>query len=263
MTPPAATKRSDRWFRVFAAYCAWYLPRHFHRLLVAEAPVLPPDRPVIVYSNHPGWWDPLIYILLADRLFAGRPSYGPMDAAGLAQYPFLDRVGIFGIDTNSRAGAVQFLRTADQVLSNPAAMLWITAEGAFTDPRQRPLTLRSGIAHLARRHPGAILLPLAIEYPFWLQSKPEALMRFGAPLVASPDWSVVEWGQELTAALTTTLDHLAAQSIAREDAGFQPLLAGRAGVGGLYDMWRAGRAALSGRSFDPRHRLSTKQEPQP
>ncbi len=58
-------------------------------------------------------------------------------------------------------------------------MLWITAEGAFTDHRARPVALRPGLAHLARQVPGAVILPLALDYTFWNESRPEALLRFG------------------------------------------------------------------------------------
>ena len=61
-------------------------------------------------------------------------------------------------------------------------MLWITAEGSFTDARTRPVRLRPGLAHLARRVPGATIVPLALEYPFWDERTPEALCRFGTPM---------------------------------------------------------------------------------
>ena len=36
------------------------------------------------------------------------------------------------------------------------------------------------MAHLARRVPGAVILPMAVEYTFWNESRAEALVRFGA-----------------------------------------------------------------------------------
>ena len=131
-------------------------------------------------------------------------------------------------------------------------MLWITAEGAFTDPRRRPIHLRPGIAHLARRVPGAVILPLAVEYTFWNESKPEALARFGTP-IGSGGGTVADWTPRLEAALAETIDALAAESMQRDPALFQPLLRGATGVGGIYDLWRRSRALAAGRRFDPRH----------
>src|SRR5207253_10605254 len=50
---------------------------------------------------------------------------------------------------------------------------WIAAEGQLTDPRVRPLRLRSGVGHLAARVRQAVLLPLALEYPFWEERTPD------------------------------------------------------------------------------------------
>ena len=49
------------------------------------------------------------------------------------------------------------------------------------------------------------------------------------------------------------MDALAAEGIARAPAAFKTLIDGRAGVGGVYDLWRRGRAALRGERFRPAH----------
>ena len=139
------------------------------------------------------------------------------------------------------------------MLSHPASILWITAEGHFTDPRQRPVRLRAGIAHLARRVPGAVVLPLAIEYSFWNESKPEALIRFGSPIDTGRERTVAEWTEHLEVELTRTMDALSADSVRRDPALFRHVLRGSAGVGGIYDLYRRSRALAAGRRFDPTH----------
>ena len=255
----ALTARSDRAFWAFGWYLRWYFYRRFHavrmsrdglaRSSLAEAIE---GRPVIIYGNHPSWWDPALYMLLAALLFPTRRGYGPMDAKALGKYGLFERMGVFGIALDTPRGAARFLSTSLAILSEPTSILWITAEGAFTDPRRRPIQLRPGIAHLARRVPGAIILPLAVEYTFWNESKPEALVRFGAP-IESGGGTVADWTARLEAALTETLDALGAESMQRDPALFQPLLRGAAGVGGIYDVWRRSRALATGQRFDPRH----------
>ena len=105
---------------------------------------------------------------------------------------------------------------------------------------------RPGIAHLARRHPGAVLVPLAIEYPFWNERKPEALVRFGAPIEAGGDRGIAAWTELLEAELGRTMDALAADSLTRNPALFESLVRGRGGVGGIYDVWRRARGLLGG-----------------
>ncbi len=253
------SRRSAPLFRLFALYLHWHTSRYFHAVRISRTgqPRALAGRPLIVYSNHPSWWDPAIYILLCDKLFHDRAGYGPMDAAALGKYGVLERMGVFGVELDNPRGAALFLRTCLAVLDQPSNMLWITAEGAFTDHRTRPVALRPGLAHLARRVPGAVILPLALEYTFWNESRPEALLRFGEPLSGDRQGSVADWTARLEGGLADTMDALAAESATRNPALFQPLVRGGAGAGGIYDSWRWLRATAAGRRFDPSHGTET------
>lgn len=252
--PDPLAVRSPALLGLFGWYLRFLFWRRFRavRLSRAGLPQGVDGRPVIVFSNHPSWWDPALFILLGQACFPGRPGYGPMEAASLARYGVLRRMGVFGIEPGRR-GAARFLRLGLRILSDRRAMLWVTAGGAFADPRPRPVRLRPGIAHLARLVPDAVLLPLAIEYPFWNESRPEALARFGAPLAAGGHRSVAEWRGVLELALGSTMDALAAESAARDPALFIGLQRGRAGTGTLYDGWRAAAAWARLRRFDASH----------
>ena len=242
-------------FWLFGYYLHWYFWRRFHAVRVSRAglPRAALGRPVIIYGNHPSWWDPALYILLCNKLFPGRTGFGPMDAAALGKYGVLERMGVFGIELDTPRGAARFLTTSQRVLSDPASTLWITAEGHFTDPRLRPVHLRPGLAHLARRIPGAVILPLAVEYSFWNESRPEALARFGHPIETGRSRTTAEWTGHLEAELGRTMDALAAESAQRDPALFHALVRGGAGIGGIYDLWRRMRAWAAGHRFDASH----------
>jgi 1-acyl-sn-glycerol-3-phosphate acyltransferase len=256
MTPAETVRaeRSPRIVRLFGPYMCRYAARRFHgvRLARGTLPVLPPDRPVIVYSNHPSWWDPAMFIVLATLRFPERNGYGPMEASALEQYRFMRRIGIFGIKTDSISGAAAFLKISSGLLEDPKTMLWITAEGTFTDARTRPVRLRPGLAHLARRVPGAVIVPLALEYPFWDERTPEALCRFGT-VMESGGGTVEDWNGRLEAALTDAMDLLAADASSREASRFEPLVSGAVGIGGVYDLWRRAKALVRGERFKPQH----------
>ena len=101
--------------------------------------------------NHPSWWDPLICVILTGAMPDWQAHYGPIEAVGLAQYPFLARLGFFGFDTTTAAGADRFLRTSLAILARPESVLWLTAQGEFVDARRaRPC---SG--------PGSAIWPIA------------------------------------------------------------------------------------------------------
>jgi 1-acyl-sn-glycerol-3-phosphate acyltransferase len=248
---------SERWLRWFTAYTRWYVARHFHavRLLgVAPAPP-PPEIPLVVYLNHPSWWDPLLCLLARAAFFAERRSFAPIEAAMLARYRFFARLGFFGIEPDSARGAARFLRVAGTILRTPNAALWLTPQGRFCDARQRPAGFKPGLGHLAARLERAVFLPLALEITYWEERTPEALLHFGRPVEVSRQTPRLPaaWTACLEAALVQAQEALASAALRRDPAEFQVLLRGAAGVGGGYDLWRRLRAAWRGETFTPEH----------
>lgn len=237
----------------------WYVPRylrkHFNavRLLRRTAPGLPPDEAVICFGNHPGWWDPLIAVLLALRFFPERQSYAPIDAAALQQYPVFRKLGFYGIDLKAREGARHFLTVTRRLLQQPDTVIWMTPGGRFADVRTRT-RFQPGLAHLAATVPRVHLLPVAVEYVFWEERHPEALVAFGTPIASEAQRGDKEaWQRQLEIALAAAQEKLAQAAISRDAAAFEVLLSGEAGVGGWYDLARQLRCWVRGRAFDPHH----------
>lgn len=252
------TPRVSAWrVRWFTAYVRRYLLRSFHsvRLASGTAPGDLPREPTLVYINHPSWWDPLFCIVLAKHLFPDRVHYAPMDADALRRYRFFGKLGFFGVEPGTQRGALTLLRMGTEILSHDDAVLWITPQGAFTDPRQRPVRFMRGTGHLLARVRSCVILPIALEYPFWEERTPEALARCGALLVREPesDATADTWTERLEKCLERTQDALADDSIRRDAEAFTTILRGKAGVGGIYDMWRRFTARLRGKSFRPEH----------
>jgi 1-acyl-sn-glycerol-3-phosphate acyltransferase len=251
--PPSST-RLLRWF---TRYTRWYLRRHFHavRLAGESPPAVPAETPLVVYTNHPSWWDPLLCLLARDIFFAGRRSFAPIEAAMLERYRFFARLGFFGVEANSARGAVRFLQTSQAILERPDTALWLTPEGRFRDVRERPLQFKAGLGHLATRFPRAVFLPLALELVFWDERTSEALLQFGPPVpfVADAGLDPESCTARLEAQLAATMDQLAEAARPRDPAAFRVLLRGGAGVGGVYDGWRRIRSWLRGEPFQPEH----------
>ncbi|MBV9654502.1 MAG: lysophospholipid acyltransferase family protein [Acetobacteraceae bacterium] len=241
--------RSAYVFALFARYARRYVARHFHAVRLANnnRPDLRGVGPVIVCATHAAWWDPLIFVLLHHALFSGRRGFGVMEQQALGRYGFMQRLGVFGIEPDAARGARRFLAVANGILRAPDNVLWVTAQGRFTDPRVRPITLRAGVAHLAKRSGSGLVLPLAVEYPFWNERPPQVLLRFGSPLAFDAATRVDGWNARLGAALEATADALAADACTRDPSRFETLIAGRTGIGGVYDGWRRAKAWASGR----------------
>ena len=245
-------------WRFMVAYFDRFLRRHLNAVRLARWGVplcAEHSGPIVVYCNHPAWWDAATVILLAGRLFPTRECYAPFDAKALERYAVFRRMGAFGVDLETARGAAQFLAASRGILSRPHRMIWITAQGRFVDVRARPLGLRPGVARLAEIAPNALFLPLALEYAFWEERGAEACAAFGTPIPAADLLALPrpERLGRLEGALTATLDRLSADVIAREPARFAPLVSGAKGIGGIYDGWRRLKALRAGRRFDPAH----------
>ncbi len=259
MNPPAAlppiARRQLGWF---TQYVGFYLKRNFHGIHLLTLTPLDSlgDWPLLVCLNHPSWWDPLMGAYLSQKCFKVRDNYAPIAAAGLAKYQFFERIGFFGINPATRAGASKFLALGEAALvDGKNSALWVTPEGQFTDVRQRPIHIQSGVGHLTQRLKRVAMLPLALEYSFWNERYAEAFACFGQPVFIEDgaSRSAKEWNACFQSALETTLDHLSAKVQLRDPSAFEPLLAGNAGVGGPYDLWRGLKARLRGKKFEPEH----------
>ncbi len=240
----------------------WYIPRylrrHFNAVRVAKqtAPDVHPNEPLICYANHPGWWDPLIAFLLNECYFPGRTAYSPIDQQALEQYPVFRHLGFYGIELHSLAGAKRFLAVSRGLLAQPKTAIWLTPGGRFADVRTRT-TFEPGLGHLAASLAGLALVPLALEYPFWEERTPEALVEFGEPIRTTGDQSKEKWQNELEARLAAAQASLAEKAIARQPEPFDVVLDGSAGVGGWYDLARRTKSLMTGKPFDPHHRRNS------
>jgi 1-acyl-sn-glycerol-3-phosphate acyltransferase len=249
----------------FARFLGFYFRRKFNAVrIAADAPVAIPDQgPIIVCSNHPSWWDPITLLLVAYHCFPERRCYGPIDAQALESYPTLGRLGLFGVDRSSRRSLKQFLETCDAILAQPGTAIGLTAQGEFRDARDRPIELEAGIGHLLKRHPDAALIPIALEYPFWNESAPEALIRIGPPLPGDPrraERSADDLRDEAAEALTACMDRLAELARSRDPSHFRQLIEGRKGAGGAYDVFRRLWAWVRGKRFDASHASAGRRE---
>lgn len=256
-TPPIS--RFILWF--FRRIVRGYFRRHFTAVRLTRASDLsglerPGSDRLLIYANHGSWWDPMISVLLARKLMPGRKHYAPMDSVSLDRYEILKLIGIFGIEMKTARGAAQFLRKGLAILAE-GGVLWVTPQGRFADARERPLVFKPGLAALAARVPGGCTVqPLAIEYTFWDERLPEALLHFGTPVQVHGQ-TAAEIDARLQAALLETMETLRVFSMARDGTAFEILQAGRAGTGGYYQFGQRFLAWVRGRRFEPQHTAST------
>lgn len=249
LTPP-----SRRLLSFFRLYLVWYVRRHFHGLRIANASRFPSASALIVFMNHPSWWDPITTILLSHHLRPEADHYGPMDAKALERYGLFRKMGAFPVVQRQAVGMAQFLGSARLVLER-GGVLWVTPEGQFTDTRSRPVTFRSGLSHLVSQTGRVTLLPIAVEYTYWDERLPEILVNCGEPLHIA-DGRAEEartWNNLMAYAMTSTQEELAHLAATRNAENFVTILSGSSGIGGMYEYWKRLRAAVLGEKYESEH----------
>lgn len=252
------------WFQDgFHRFLTPFLRRHFHAIAVdrecslgrRQEQALDPDLPVIVFANHPSWWDPLVAHFLNRKLLPERQFFAPIDAEALEQYRVFGKLGFYGVRMNRASGAAEFLKRSTAILETPRTAIWITPEGRFSDPRDHSAELMPGLAHLASRLSRGYVVPMALEYVFWDERLPVCLARFGEAIDLSKQTELgkEQWGDFLTTRLRRTQSDLASKSMTRSSEGFDDLIRGSVGAGMFYDSFRRVGAWARGRRFRSRH----------
>lgn len=255
----------------FHKFLPRFLKGKFHSVAVnstalASATIRDADS-IVFYANHASWWDPMMAMLLANRVFPQFKMYAPIDADALEKYKIFKKMGFYPVQKDSSRGAAEFLKTSRTILQIPGNSIWMTPEGRFVDPRETGVPFMPGLSHLAARIAGAAekqekprvwFVALAIEYVFWEESKPELLAWFAPPVQASVD-SVAgsdvkqAWNEQLQSRLRSAQAGLKAASISRDSSQFEILLGGEAGSFFIYDLWRRSTGWISGRKVDLSH----------
>ncbi|MEM6776663.1 MAG: lysophospholipid acyltransferase family protein [Planctomycetota bacterium] len=271
--PKIVAKPADWFQNGFHHFLEPYLKRHFHALAVERrrsvatqfreisartgepSPLEDPTTPLIVYSNHPSWWEPLTAHYVNRKLFDPCQFYAPIDADALQKYKVFEKLGFFGVDPKSSRGGAQFLRVANEIFQRPHTALWVTPEGRFADVRDHEPDLMPGMAHLCRKLQRAWVVPVAMEYVFWEERLPECLVQFGEMVSVTEfrDRDKQEWSRDLKHRLRDAQRRLAELVIARDSQPFENLMRGKQGTSGIYDFSRRLKAWMTGREFHPGH----------
>jgi len=258
--PLVPARTSVRFRRYFARYVLRLFRRRFHavRILKGDGERLASLdgllQPVIALQSHASWWDPLIALVLWNRYLGSRDLLMPMDAEQLARFGFFRRLGVFGIEPDDPASLEAMRRYVLDRFEDTdrRPTLGLTPQGRFTDPRE-PIRLRPGAAAIAAASPRPPrVVTVAVEYSFWQDQRPEALVAVSIceppdPSNAPP--STADWHRAMTAAMTDATERLRVGAIARSPEAFEPIdrrLGGDARINPMMDAWLRFRGRSGG-----------------
>ncbi len=163
--PPPVPVRRETYVKRFTTICHWLAKYRFDSLALTGSENCRAEGPVVLYANHPDFWDPVVCALVCRTLLPGHQVFAPIDAEALKTHWYFQGLGFFGVDQNSVQGLRDFLKIGESVLRNvDRACLVVTPEGRFTDPNERPVVFRRGLSALLSRMRGVSAHPLALKY---------------------------------------------------------------------------------------------------
>lgn len=194
--PPTKIRGKKEIFREARNYRFWHfiadrffftmLENRFHSLKIKNKENFDKRNKkyaTICYASHTNWWDGLTGYVLCRKVFKK-----PMNimVEELNRFPILSLVGAYSVDKSSAQGSMKALKYSVDILKNPNKIIWIFPQGIITPPNSRPFNFQTGLAYIVQNaiktHGGVNLCPVATNFTFLREDKPEIVVDIGEPV---------------------------------------------------------------------------------
>ena len=139
-----------------------------------------PDMPVIMYAPHSNWWDGIVAYAVCNGICKRELR---LMVEELKRFPLLRHAGCFSINKKSPQASMEAIQYAINELANPQCNMYLYPQGIIKPPNYRPIEFQSGLAYMvekaAKKHGKVALIPLAVNYFFLRDNRPEVFIEFG------------------------------------------------------------------------------------
>lgn len=140
-------------------------------------------KATIFYAPHNNWWDGILGYNVIYRIVKNKRFRLMIEE--MNRFPLFQYIGCFPVNKKSPQTAMKSLQYALTTLKDPDIAFWIFPQGIIRPPYYRPEVFQSGLAYLAdnaaKKYGGVNLVPVAVNYTFLRQDRPEILIEFGEP----------------------------------------------------------------------------------
>ena len=166
------------------------------------------NYPNIIFAPHNNWWDGIVGYNLMRRAFKVRTR---MMIEEMNRFPLFALIGAFPVNKASAQEAMKALKYIVDDLKDADMGFWIFPQGIVRPPNYRPIEFQTGLAYVAqnvaKKHGGVNLIPVAVNYTFLREDRPECLAEVGEPIVISADEANFD-RKEFTKKLQTDFEKL-------------------------------------------------------
>jgi 1-acyl-sn-glycerol-3-phosphate acyltransferase len=141
-------KHNSLYFWFFWTYYEWMSKIHFRKRTIISIPVIPENHSVLLFQNHFSWWDGYWSYLLSRTVFK-RKFHVMMDENNLRKHMFLNRIGVFSVQKNSR-DLINSLNYTSELLKEPGNLVTIYPTGVMSTQHQQMFPFQKGTDHILR-----------------------------------------------------------------------------------------------------------------
>ena len=164
--------------------------------------------PTILFAPHSNWWDGIVLYNTTHRICKKEIR---LMVEELNRFPLLRRGGAYSVNKKSPQSAMKALKYSVDLLKDLRNQLCIFPQGIIRPPHYRPIEFQTGLAYIAqsavKKYGKINLIPLAVEYCFFRDNRPEVVVDFGKCIeLTDKNIDRHEYTKFLEQALTQTCD---------------------------------------------------------
>ena len=139
-----------------------------------------PNIPIILFAPHSNWWDGIVGYNICNRIFKKEIR---LMVEELNRFPLLRRGGAFNVNKKSPQASMQALKYSVDELGDTNNIVYIFPQGIIKPPNYRPIELQTGMTYIAekaaKKYGKVALMPVAVNYLFLRDNRPEVFVEFG------------------------------------------------------------------------------------
>ncbi len=138
------------------------------------------DVPIVFFAPHSNWWDGIVGYNICNRLCKKEIR---LMIEELNRFPLLRRGGGFSVNKKSPQASMRSLKYSVDVLKDLNNILYLFPQGIIKPPNFRPIEFQTGLSFIAekaaKRYGKVNLMPIAVNYFFLRDNRPEVWVEFG------------------------------------------------------------------------------------
>lgn len=138
---------------------------YFRKMSIISEVVIPENQSVLLFQNHFSWWDGYWSYRLSRQVFK-RKFYVMMDEDNLRKRMFLNHVGVFSVQKNSRDLFNSLVYTSE-ILKDPKNLVTIYPTGAMLTQHQQTSPFLAGVERIVKgktNHFAIVMAVFLIDY---------------------------------------------------------------------------------------------------